>query len=94
MTPVSHMPQSDPEELSVSVGPRDGRGERLIMLGRPREGRVHVREWSDGNWAGPPAERDLAVDDAYAIFQCAFDERRRLSAGLLDIRAWLDGRTP
>jgi len=34
----------------------------------------------------------VAVADAFAVFQRAHDARRRMSAALSQIRAWLDGR--
>ena len=86
----SHAP--GPDELGVLVAAGDGEPERLLMLGTPARGRVHVREWSTHNWSGRPDERDDAVVDVLAVFQRAHDARRRMSAGLSQIRAWLDGR--
>ncbi|HSC32185.1 MAG TPA: hypothetical protein VLD17_10680 [Gemmatimonadaceae bacterium] len=81
-----------PDELGVLVAAGDGEPERLLLLGTPHGGRVHIREWSSHNWAGPADERDDAVADALAVFQRAYDARRRMSAGLPEIRAWLAGR--
>jgi len=81
-----------PDELGVLVAAGAGEPERLLMLGRPTGGRVHIREWSSHNWSGRPDERDETVDDAFATFQRAYDARRRMTAGLPQIRAWLDGR--
>ncbi|HEY7896376.1 MAG TPA: hypothetical protein VIC24_15855 [Gemmatimonadaceae bacterium] len=81
-----------PDELGVLVAAGDGESERLVMLGKPVRGRVHLREWSAHNWSGPPEERDAPVADVLALFQRAYDARRRMSAGLAQIRAWLDGR--
>ncbi|HEV2180442.1 MAG TPA: hypothetical protein VGR59_08985 [Gemmatimonadaceae bacterium] len=81
-----------PDELGVLVAAGDGESERLLMLGKPANGRVHVREWSSLNWSGPPDERDMPVSEAFAVFQRAHDARRRMSAALSRIRAWLDGR--
>jgi hypothetical protein len=81
-----------PDELGVLIAAGDGEPERLLMLGKPANGRVHIREWSTHNWSGPPDERDAAVADTFAVFQRAHDARRRMSAGLSQIRAWLDGR--
>jgi hypothetical protein len=81
-----------PDELGVLMAAGDGEPERLLMLGTPANGRVHVREWSSRNWSGPPDEREMAVADAFAVFQRAHDARRRMSTGLSQIRAWLDGR--
>ncbi|MGH7647422.1 MAG: hypothetical protein ACREND_04855 [Gemmatimonadaceae bacterium] len=90
MADLPHTP--GPDELGVLVGAGDGERERLFMLGKPARGRVHVREWSSHNWSGAPDERDAAVADVVAQFQRAYDARRRMSAGLEQIRAWLDGR--
>lgn len=87
---LPHTPGQD--ELGVLVGAGDGERERLVMLGKPAHGRVHVREWSSHNWSSAPEERDAAVADVAADFQRAYDARRRMSAGLAQIRAWLDGR--
>lgn len=81
-----------PDELGVLMAAGDGEPERLLMLGTPANGRVHVREWSSRNWSGPPDEREMAVADAFAVFQRAHDARRRMSTWLSQIRAWLDGR--
>lgn len=81
-----------PDELGVLIAGSEQEPERLVMIGTPANGRVHVREWSARNWAGPPDERDEPIEAVYALCQRAHDERRRLSAGLLEIRAWLDGR--
>lgn len=89
----SDLPQPPgPDELGVLVAAGDGEPERLVMLGPPSHGVVHLREWSSRNWSGPPNERDAAVADVLAQFQRAYDARRRMSAGLIQIRAWLDGR--
>jgi len=82
----------DAEELGVLVAAGGGEPERLVMLGRPAHGRVHIREWSTGTWAGAPDERDAGIEETFSRFQRAFDERRRLSVALPRIRAWLDGR--
>jgi hypothetical protein len=82
-----------PDELGVLIAAGVGEPERLLMLGTPAAGRVHVREWSTHNWAGAPDERDLAVGDALAIFERAYESRRRLSVALGRVRQWLGGIT-
>jgi hypothetical protein len=81
-----------PDELGVLISAGGGEPDHLVMLGRPVEGHVHLREWSTHNWSGAPDERDVPVAQAYAIFQRAYDARRRMTAALPEIRAWLDGR--
>ena len=81
-----------PGELTVLISAGAGEPDRLLVLGAPANGRVRVREWSSPNWSGTPDERELATGDALAIFQHAFDARRRLSVALAEVRAWLEGR--
>lgn len=80
-----------PEELAVLIAADAGEPDRLLMLGVPAAGSVHVREWSAHNWAGTPDERDLRVGDALAIFERAYESRRRLSVSLVRVRQWLGG---
>jgi hypothetical protein len=53
---------------------------------------VHLREWSTHNWSSAPDENEISVADALAIFQGAYDARRRMSVSLKGIQAWLEGR--
>lgn len=81
-----------PSELGVLVSAGAGEPDRLLLLARPSRGRVHIREWSTHNWSSAPDEREIAVDDALAIFRAAYDARRRMSVSLRGIEAWLAGR--
>jgi|GEM_PF-1142092 len=81
-----------PAELGVLISAGGGEPDRLLLLARPSNARVHVREWSAHNWSSAPDERELSVADALAIFQGAYDARRRMSVSLKGIQAWLAGR--
>lgn len=91
MAPDAAGKGSAPAELGVLISAGAGEPERLVMLAPPAGGRVHLREWSTHNWTGAPDERDLPVDQAFAIFRQAHDARREMTMGLTEIRAWLDG---
>ena len=82
------------DELVVLVDASAGEPQYMLGLSRPVGGRVHVREWSGENWAGPPVERDLATGEVLARLQRAYDQRRRINLELLRIRSWLDGLAP
>ncbi|HEY9517072.1 MAG TPA: hypothetical protein VIQ74_15440 [Gemmatimonadaceae bacterium] len=84
-------PPAQPE-LGVLISAGAGEPDRLILLHRPAAGRVHLREWSTHNWSGAPDERDITVAEALAIFQGAYDARRRMSVSLKGVQAWLAGR--
>lgn len=92
MTGDDRSREPGPDELAILVAAGGGEPERLLLLAKPANGRVHIREWSSHNWSGPADERDEAVADAFAVFQRAHDARRRMSTGLVQIRAWLDDR--
>ena len=79
-------------ELGVLISAGAGEPDRLITLYRPTSGRVQLREWSTHNWSGAPDEREIPVAEALAIFQGAYDARRRISVSLKGIQAWLAGR--
>ena len=68
-------------------------GTRPASGGYPAGGMVRVREWSEANWAGPPAERVLPAEEVYAAVERAHAERRRVTVSLPELRAWLDGRS-
>jgi hypothetical protein len=88
----SGSPPAVPPELGVLISAGGGEPDRLIVLQRPVNGRVRVREWSTHNWSGAPDEREISVADALATFQGAYDARRRISVSLKGIQAWLAGR--
>jgi hypothetical protein len=81
-----------PAELGVLISAGAGKPDCLLLISRPRDGRVHLREWSTHNWSSAPDESEISVADALAIFQGAYDARRRMSVSLKGIQAWLEGR--
>ena len=83
---------AQPPELGVLISAGGGEPDRLLLIRRPADGRVHMREWSTHNWSGAPDEREIPVADALAIFQGAYDASRRMSVSLKGIQAWLAGR--
>lgn len=80
-------------ELSVRIGPGHGEPERLLLVGPPDHGRVHVKEWDATNWASPARERDVTTTELYATIKQAADHRSALSVELYQIKLWLDGVT-
>ena len=79
------------ETLEVQVAGGRGEPERLLVLGRPRDGTVAVREFRFGDVETAPREYTAAAGDLLADFQRARRQRRRLSEDLYAIRRWLDG---
>ena len=93
------MPVAAAAHLTVHIVGAHGEPDRTLMLERVSGGcsraggAVRVREWSDANWAGPPAECVLPAEEVYVVVARAHAERRRVTVSLPALRAWLDGRS-
>jgi hypothetical protein len=79
------------DELVLQIDGGGGETPALLVISRPTGGRVRVREWSGESWAGMPCEREWTVDDLYARLDRAHRARRRITAEMYAIRAWLGG---
>lgn len=87
--------QAGRDELPVIIGAGgDGSPEALLIVSRPVDGRVRVREWSGANWSAPPRERELAANDLLAEAEAAQRAGRRLNHSLYGLRLWLSGAAP
>ena len=80
--------------LTVQVAGGDDEPERLLVISRPVGGRVHVREWSSGNWNTEPVSQHVPVDEMMSVFERAHQARRRISQDMYYIRTWLSGSAP
>ena len=89
-------PDASPDAsfLTVQVSGDRDEPERLLLIARPVNGRVRVREWTTGSWNAEPSERDEDVEALLAALERAHRARRRISQELYHIRAWLDGTAP
>ena len=83
--------QEGHDELPVILGAGSGTGESLLVLGRPRAGRVRVREWLDGAWGAPPREREVDAGALLAEIEDAQHAGRRVNQTLYVVRLWLTG---
>ena len=81
-----------PAELVVQVAAGSGEPNYMLVLGRPVNGRVRVREWSDDSWSDEAHERMLGIEDVWGRVEQAFRQRRRVTVEMAQLRAWLDGR--
>lgn len=77
--------------LSVQVQGAKGDPERLLVLSRPRNGFVEVREFRYGCAQAAPLEYTASAEELYTTFATAHARRRRVSEELYRIRLWLDG---
>ena len=84
----------DANFLTVQVAGDRDQPERLLLISRPADGRVWVREWTSATWNAQPEEREVDAGELLDAFERAAQARRRLSQELYYIRAWLDGTAP
>lgn len=80
------------DTLVVQVAGTDGQPPSIIEIERPQGGRVHAREWPDGEWTEPARESEPSCEELLARFERARAEGRYVSEDGLRIRAWLEGR--
>jgi hypothetical protein len=85
-TPIDNEPT-----LTVQVEGTAREGLRLYVMGKPRAGMVHLREWRGEDWSAGPLEREIEASALYAEFERAHRERRRMSEELYRLRLWLEG---
>ena len=76
----------------VQVAAGHGEPTYLLVLQRPVEGRLRVREWTDENWSGDPIERTVPTHEIYDRVEHAFRQRRRISVDMELLRDCLAGR--
>ena len=86
------MRRDTPREDTLTVQLEGGRGspERVLILSRPHEGMVDVREFALGGAEGGHREYTCAVGDVLAVVERAVRGRRRVSEDVATVRRWLD----
>ena len=90
---------SDPDQMSfgeeefltlrVSGGPQVP--ERLLLVGRPHQGSVRVREWTTETLNSAGHEYDIAATQLLASLSAAHGAGRSLGAEWYRVRLWLEG---
>jgi hypothetical protein len=76
-------------ELPVLLGGSAAQPETLILISRPGDGMVHLREWTSSDWAASPTERDAPVEGLYVELERAVREGRAMNQNLYAVRLWL-----
>jgi hypothetical protein len=84
--------QADRDTLTVQVQGGRGEPERVIVLSRPRDGMVDVREFAIGGDEGGRRDYTCACDEVLATIERAVRNRRRVSEDLSTVRRWLNVR--
>ncbi len=81
----------EPEFLTLRLGGSPTEVERLLLIGRPRAGRVRVRQWTSNSWNTEGEILELDAGALLAEIQRTHDARRQVSEEMYGIRQWLAG---
>ena len=80
------------DELPIFIMGPGPDPERLMLVSRPREGRVRVREWTGHDWASAAQGREALAEEVYGEVERALQRGRRVNQSPFAVRQWLFGR--
>ena len=80
-----------PGFLTVQIAPTAREPEHLILIGRPENGRVTVREWVGDGFGSPAVEREFEPAELYDRLERMNRAGRHFGQELYRIRLWLEG---
>ncbi len=84
-------PVGTDEFLSVRIAGGSGRAERFLLVGRPHEGLVRVREWTTDSYNTEGEDFDVDPGVLLADIETAYAAGLGLAPELYQIRLWLGG---
>lgn len=79
------------EFLTLRVAGGQGEPERLLLIGRPEERQVRVREWTSRSWNSEGEDYEIDAEDLLAGLERDFSARRAMSEEIFRVRQWLTG---
>lgn len=80
-----------PDFLTVQIAPTTREPEHLMLVGRPENGRVKVREWVGDGFGSPAVERECEAVELYGRVEKMSRAGRLLGQELYRVRLWLEG---
>ena len=78
------------EFLTLRIGD-PGREERLLLVGRPRDGVVRVREWRTATLNTAGEDYEMAAGELLEQIGDALAARQTISEDMYRVRRWLEG---
>ncbi len=79
------------EFLTLRIAAGHGEPERLLLIGRPDNGQVRVREWTSRSWNSEGDDYDIDAEELLAALERDFSARRAMSEEIYRVRQWLTG---
>lgn len=77
--------------LTVQIAPTAREPEHLMLIGRPVNGRVSVREWIGDGFGSAAVERECEAAQLYERIEQMTRAGRHLGQELYRVRLWLEG---
>jgi hypothetical protein len=91
MTDPDHRSLGEDEFLSLQITGGPGRPERLLLIGRPRDGIVRVREWTTDTMNTEGEDFEIDAGQLLEQIEEAHTTHQPMNEELYRIRRWLDG---
>ena len=82
-------PVDTDEFLSVQIAGGSGKSERFLLIGRPREGRVRVREWGAHSYNSVGDDFDIAPAELLEDIETSYAAGLGVRPEIYRIRLWL-----
>lgn len=79
------------EFLTLRVAGSPDEPERLLLIGRPDDGQVRVREWTSRSWNTEGEDYEIDAEVLLAGLERDFSARRAMSEEIYRVRQWLTG---
>ncbi len=88
-TDPDHRSFVDDEFLSLRIGGDAGRPARLLLIGRPSDGVVRVREWNTNTLNTEGEDFDVDAMELLEDIERAYQARLEVSEEPYRVRTWL-----
>ncbi len=81
----------DPQFLTVRIGGAKRGPERLLLVGRPYDGRVRVKEWETDSLNTSGEDYDIDPAELLEEIETAYGSSLGVTPEMYEIRLWLGG---
>ncbi|MEP7381106.1 MAG: hypothetical protein ABI910_05430 [Gemmatimonadota bacterium] len=75
--------------LTVRLAGNSGDGERFLLIGRPYDGLVHVREWTPRTFNTAGEDFDVDALELMTEIEATYAAGRPVAPEMYEIRLWL-----
>lgn len=91
MTLPNDIPSAIDDFLTVRLAGPVGESERFLLVGRPYDGLVHVREWTQRTFNTEGEDYDVDAGELLADIEAIYAAGQAVAPEMYEIRTWLGG---